>query len=461
MSPTTDVWSDPELRALIRDEPGLAAVADALSQADPRLVTARKRRRVRPARVLLVAAALAAAAALALVAPWSRSASGSLSDLALAAIGSQPVLHVVAEQRVGAQLVDLHSGEAKPVWQQEEIWYDAGRGLKRDLNRVGSKLFGDTLETPRGGYTPGGIVYDCTWIAAHPLQATKARVSCNASGDNGTTPRIVPRPKPNLDPGLAGFVDGYRQALQDGSAQPAGTGVVDGQPVDWLAFKTTEGRERLALDRKTHKPILLESDAGWTLRILSIETIPYAASDFSRPKPNELGRQPSGGSATDQQSLPLDAASIADAVPGALWAGLTLDGLPLARAERQALRTAFADRSPAETGIGLELGYGALGSQGRLDWSRPHVEIQQAPSRALGYASMWGFVRGDSPPPGQLYVEVINAHEQARGPDGKLLPPPAPLALGFMVIDGSYLTVQASSQELLLAAARRIELAGK
>lgn len=442
MTTTQDVWTDPELRELLVEQPELVAIADALAQADAEAATRRSRRRVRNSRILAVAAALAAVVAVALIAPWIRSG-GSLSDLALAAIGSQPVLHVVAEREVltGGRLIDIKTGQVQQIsqQQQEETWYDAARGLKRDTVRVGSTIVYDTLQTPQGVYDPGGIVYDCAWIAAHPIQATKARVSCNFSGENGTTPHVVPRPKPTLDPGLAGFVDGYRQALTAGQAREAGSGRLDGRPVDWLVFETSEGSERVALDHSTHKPVLLESDSGLSLRIASIETIPFAAADFRRPTADELPEQPSFGRAADAQSLQLERGAIATAVPGAVWAGPSVNGLALAKAEQQSLRTSFAaHRRPPLTGVGLELDYGTLDSSGRLYTSRPYVRIQGAPSRALAFGTMWGFVRGNDPPEGQLYTS------------GSVL-------VGFAIVHGTYVTIQASSADLLLAAARALE----
>jgi hypothetical protein len=440
---TQDVWTDPELRELLLEQPELVAIADALAQADVEAATRRLRRRVlRNSRILAVAAALAAVVAVALLAPWTHSGS-SLSDRALAAIGSQPVLHVIAEMEVpsGGHLIDIKTGRVQQIsqHQQEEIWYEAAKGLKRDTVRVGSTLVGDTLETPQGGYTPGGIVYDCAWISAHPIQATKARVSCNFSGENGTTPHVVPRPKPTLDPGLAGFVDGYRQALAAGQAREAGSGLLDGRPVDWLAFETSDGSERVALDHTTHKPVLLESDSGWRLRITSIETIPFAAADFRRPTADELPEQPSFGRAADAQSLQLERGAIAAAVPGAVWAGPSVNGLALARAERQSLRTTFANHARLpQTGVGLEVEYGTLNASGRLDASQPYLRIQGAPSRALAFGSMWGFVRGDDPPEGWLYTS-------------------GSLPVGFTVVEGTYVTIQASSADLLLAAARALE----
>src|SRR5579884_3744834 len=113
------VLSDAELLSLFRDEPELLAIADAVVATAP----ARRRPRFSRPTILSAAAAVAAAVAVALVAPWHRD-HGTLSDLALAALGSQPVVHVVTETPTGADLVDIASGAVSPVVQQDEIWYD-------------------------------------------------------------------------------------------------------------------------------------------------------------------------------------------------------------------------------------------------------------------------------------------------------------------------------------------------
>jgi hypothetical protein len=447
-----DVWTDPELREFVRRSPDLVAIADALAEAKVRVARARPPRvLVRRLRPLAVAAALVAAVAVALVAPWSHSGEGSLSDRALAAIGSQPVLHVIAEIPTDAVLIDISSGNAHPVYEQHEIRYDAGRDLKRSTVRVGGEVLDDTLETPQGAYTTRGIVYDCTWIAAHPTEATKAHVSCTPSGDNGTTPRVVPRPKPTVDPGLAGFVDDYRRALAVGDARAAGSGYLDGKRVDWIIFQTSDGSEKVALDQTTHKPVLVQTASGRSVRIETIETVPYASPDFGPPTPDEVPAQPSGGSATEAKVLALDGSPAANAFPGAFWSA-TVAGMPLVKATQQSLRVTFAQGAPAQTGIGLELDYGALDANGRPDWSKQHVQIQEAPRRELGYGNRWGFVRGDAPPPGQLYA--------SSGAGGRPLTPSSPLALGFTVIDGVYVTIQASTSELLLQTARSLQRTG-
>jgi hypothetical protein len=60
-------------------------------------------------------------------------------------------------------------------------------------------------------------------------------------------------------------------------------------------------------------------------------------------------------------------------------------------------------------------------------------------------AYMWPQVGVISPPPGQLYFEPIAGSTGSQG-----------LAVGFTIIDGRAIAVQASSNELLFAAARAL-----
>lgn len=388
----------------------------------------RGRRLLRPS-LASAAVLVAAAAAVVLVAPWQRS-QGTLADLALAAIGSQPVVHVVSELPTGGGLIDIATGTMTPLVQRDEIWYDASRGLRRDRTTIGSTVVDDVLETPQGGFTPHGIVYDCAWIAAHPLEATKAHVSCNPSGDNGTTPHVVPRPKPALNPGLAGFADSYRAALASGQAREAGTGTVDGQKVDWLEFPTSGSvTEKVALDPVSHKPLFLRTENS-TTKIAQIESIPYDSSDFARPQPSELPEQPSATRADDTATINLDGAAIAAAYPDAVWAGTDVARLPLVRAATQALTVSFPSTTPSRHGTGLDLAYGTLDAAGRLDRSQPYVDIQEAPSPTL--ATMQGFIRGGYPAAGTLYASPLPT--AGRTSDT--------LGVGALVIGDVYVTIQ-------------------
>jgi len=72
---------------------------------------------------------------------------------------------------------------------------------------------------------------------------------------------------------------------------------------------------------------------------------------------------------------------------------------------------------------------------------------------------MWA-VRGEEPPSGQLYAMKMGSGT-AYGPERKPLPRPPAVVLGFTIIDGKYVTIQASNRELLLAAARSLRPAGR
>lgn len=387
------------------------------------------------------AVVLAAAIAVAVIAPWSRSGAGGIAGRALAALGSQPVLHVVAQfpPAGGDELVDLKTGATMPLTQTQEmeVWFDRARGLKHTIVRSDGRLVDDTLETPQGGYAPGGVIYDCAWIAAHPVEATKARVSCNPNGDNGTTPRQIPRPKPSIDPGLQAFLDGYQQALASGTAHKIGAGELDGRPVVWLAFDLPNGgSEQVAVDSETARPLLVRNEPGsYSYRIKQIETESAGAADFTKPTAAELPPQPSFGGVVASDPVPLVAGSLQAALPGAVWPGSSFQGQPLVRAQRDTVRTTFFKHSlPSQEGVGLRLFY-------RQDPHRPSLWLMESAHPQFGY--MWGFVRS-SPSESEL--------------TGKLYTSPGGAAIGFTVVSGIYVTIQAQDHESLLAAARSLHL---
>jgi hypothetical protein len=395
----------------------------------------RRRFRRRACAVALAAMAIAAVGA---VLP-SRHSGSSLVGQALAAVGDGSVLHVVGEVATGREIVDLKSGRTTPVMQQEEIWFDGDRGLRRDTMRIGAVVTDDTLQTPEGGWTPAGIVYDCTWIAAHPVEATKARVSCNASGDNGTAPHVVPRPKPSLDPGLAGFADSYRGALASGSAREDGTGTVGGRSVDWLLFATAYGPERVALDADTHKPVLIDGPHGFRMTITAIETTDASSGHFAKPTADEIPVEPNFSRNEDLRPVELDAGSIAAAYTGAVWAGAEIADLPLVTATLQRLSASYPDNTPTATGTGLQLQYGSLAPNGRRDYTKPFVGISEAPSPTLASSYKW-FSRGWDPAPDQLYLESMGGS----------------MSIGLLGVDGLAIVIEASSDDLVVSAARAL-----
>src|SRR5438093_898467 len=158
---------DPELLDLLHDDPRLLAIADA--------VTATQKRKARlPRQLLAIPVIVAALIVVALFAPWQGS-TPSLFDRALAAVGDEPVLHVVTQtsEPVDWQLVNLATGErsAPTFTVRTEIWYDGERGLEHSITRTNGTVSDDWLQTPQGVTSQDGPVYTCAWIQAHPVEA--------------------------------------------------------------------------------------------------------------------------------------------------------------------------------------------------------------------------------------------------------------------------------------------------
>jgi hypothetical protein len=342
---------DPEVLFDLRREPELLAVADALSDvlAAP---TSRNRKRWWLAGTSL-AAAIGAAAVLAGLLLTTAEVQPSLVDHALAAVGDEPVVHAVIRQRglSGTALINLSTGQ-KTVPRsitETEIWFDEERALEHTITRVTGEHTQDVLSTPQGVTSDTGPVWTCARIAAHPVEATRAGVSCNFSGENGTTPTHVQEPPPTVDPALLGFVDGYRRALANGTARRIGEGTVHGEHVYWLELRlpdpdTNPGdprvdfRERVAVAADTYRPLVIRPLAdgvrGLDYEVLEIGTVARADANFSEPKLIPPEERPSSANARTTGELDFAGASELLGMR-ALWAGPELHGLRLAAIQRQ------------------------------------------------------------------------------------------------------------------------------
>jgi len=375
---TRSVFDDRELVQLLRDEPELLAIADALVVTlGPSYATTRRAATLqrRAKRLAPLAVAVAALVALLLVAPWQRSP--SLVDNALAAIGNGHVLHVVVERaQPDESLRDLATGRVLPRPVRTEIWFDGSRDLKKTISSLGGRVLDDMLETKDGGWSQGGPIYTCAWIAAHPVETTKAGVSCNRSGDNGTTPRTVPEQPPAVDLGLAGFVDRYRSALASGEATRVGQGTFDGRDVVWLRIETENGPERVAIDASTHEPVLIEPEnAGWRLHVLGAETLPFDAATFARPVvvPAQLG----GGVSSE---APIDIGQASDALGApVLWLGREWSGLRLVSVTRQERTIHTTESSSPSVVPTVKLEYARVGADGTVE-ERPALQVYETTS---------------------------------------------------------------------------------
>jgi hypothetical protein len=357
------VFKEPDLVALLADEPELLAFADAIATTK----TGRRSRRRWPA---LLVASVTVVVALAAVAVWERGGTPSLVERALAAVGEGPVVHVVIEQQTENVYVELESGERIPQLQQIELWIDERRRLEHRLTHIDGRVVDEMLVTPELMASPHPPVYTCAWITAHPAAARKARVSCDPKNAHlGYTPQ--------LDPALANFVDGYRSALQKGAATEIGNGEIEGKPVTWLSLQVENGRmAEIAVDEDTGKPVRVR-ERSRTYDVLLLETLGASEGNF---RAREQRRpQPVYGSAGAKRPIPLNDAS--EWVPGALWPGRTIRGRALSLVELHFPTTGFGLRSgrPVERGVGVELRYG----------DHSPIVIQQSREPQMAYA--WYF----------------------------------------------------------------------
>lgn len=376
---------DPEVVLELRSEPELLALADALADA-LRDRSRRRRRRLLPATA--VAAAAAAAAGFALV---GRGPEPGLVDRALAAVGGGPVLHAVVRETVPPDpnwtFVEIATGRrlpARPRTVETELWVERERNLAHTIVRTDGRVTDNVLHTREGEWSQDGIVWTCASIARHPLEATRDRVSCNLSGDNGATPRDVPEALPAVDPALAAFVDGYREALQRGRATRIGDGHVHGTQVTWLGL----GNERVAIDRESYKPleveVLAEGKVVRTYAVLQIETIPESEADFARPPLLPAKDRIVVGEVVGRESIPLEKAP--EVVDGAVWPGPEVAGLRLALVERQEVTTGYArdtGLAPARDAT-LTLVYGET-QRGRPTGSHVVINESAHPEFAYGW----------------------------------------------------------------------------
>jgi len=401
---------DPELVEMLADDPELFALADAV--ASTRMAPPAARERFGLPRLLWLGAAaalLAGAATAALIAPWT--GRPSLADRALAAVGDQPVLHlVIARPAVPGALVEIDTG--KPIGRTErtEIWFDRGRDLEKTVTTLEGHVLDETLETDQGGFSLGGPIITCAWIAAHPVEATKLRVSCNLSGENGTVPRNVPERPPTLDPALADFVDRYQSALASGRAHEVGRGRLDGREVVWLELTDAAAPgsglpERVAVDAVTYKPVLVESAGGATsFRVLTAETVAFQESLFTKPEQVDAPAGGSGGSTTSSTDVsPQEAAAVLGGT--AVWLGPEFQDYRLFETKRDELAIGYgplSHRKPTHT-TGVEFVYARVGVDGSVD---KHATLTLAETTVCTVVWGWTCSARDPVEPGTMLTLV-------------------------------------------------------
>jgi hypothetical protein len=415
---------------------------------------------------LAVATGIAAFAALFVVAPWQGSERVGILDRALAAAGDGPVLHVVFRGGWGGTLVDLKTGERKPIYGEREVWYDPARDLVHYVSRF------------------GGVVQ-------------------NEEQFRRKTP----------DRELKALWQQYRSALESGTARIVGEDVIGGTPVYWVIVwrqmlpdvedhKLHEFAQQVAISRETFEPVAMKytrdrqtADPRGIEHILRYETVSVGEADFTSPPEASLE-----GIAMSMGNKPIaieQAREILGRTP--LWLGERFAGLPLVQAEKASSAAGRQERTPLtgkrgaqirrclqrqaaragrkpgrepclrrlrrfggivsiggelfETGrvkfgpehSGVTFFYGTVGDdpgtfkKGDLVplWSEPHVVLTQTTDREL-------ITRGST--------------TKYEAPAGSVLLMPGPS--GSLVRDGLYVSILAESEKLILDAARALEPMG-
>ena len=248
---------------------------------------------------IAVATGIAALAALFVVAPWKGSERVGILDRALAAAGDGPVLHVVFRGGWGGTLVDLKTNERKPLYGEQEDWFDPSRDVIHRIDRF-------------GGVVVGEEVYD------------------RSKGDKE----------------LTSLWRDYRPALENGTARVVGEDVVDGIPVYWIIVwarmlpdvadhKDDEFAQQVAISRETYKPVAMkytrdrEAPPDGIEHILRFETVSVGEADFTAVPGKSLN-----GVAVMSGSNPIDISEARKALGHTpFWLGPEFAGLPLGQAQ--------------------------------------------------------------------------------------------------------------------------------
>lgn len=378
---------DPEILELFQEEPELLAVVDAIA------ATLAPRRRALPRRLLLVAATAATAALVLAFVPF-QFGGRSLDERALATIGDGRVIHLIAT-RVEADrtIIDLRSGSETPGTLSLESWFDSERGDLRSATRREGDLVADTL------------------------------VGKSAGGEG-------------VDPVVAVFIRGFREALERRELEVVRRARQDGVDVVWVRLVLPGARrDEIALDAGTalpraFRPVVGSEAAGPVWRVQAIDSRPRARRDFL---PTELPLGPSGGEIASER--PVSTTEANGLLNGrGRWPGRDVDVLQLEQVRAQKLSRLFAD-GRRQGSSGVELLYG--------DPRGHYLQIRQAeaPEPAYGFAE------------GRLTFDFAPIPASGRLALTRLGSTTRPLWLGQLVRDEVYLTIGSTRRDLVVTAA--------
>ncbi len=328
----------------------------------------------------------------------------TLVDQAIAAIGSGRMIHVVLDDGLTTQRVDLRTGTTTLLRSGTEVWSDPKLGT----------LWISTLD-------------------GKPTQKIVAPPSRNAEAFTWWRP----------------YVSGYRNQLRAGDFHLVGTGQIGGHTVDWIAskpFSMVDGKTgvfsevvtEIAISRTTYKPLYFRQringvlDRSSGVRVTTAETLPPRPALFAhRTIPFGPGLRVSSGPGTGIPTTLRDARAAMNpdpVVPSSAIAGLhrTWVGLPDYLAPPY---NSYRDQIG-----GVQLYYGLLDSTGHPTYKGSFISITEFPHRnAVVTFNGTSLFRND--------VAIVSAHTDT---------------IATTKTHGVYVIIEAGSRAEALAAARAL-----
>jgi hypothetical protein len=403
------------------------------------------------ARAAAVAVAAAAVAGIVLAWPFAAERPGLL-ERARAAIGDGPVLHAVLRGEWGGTLVELSTGERKPIYGDNEIWFDTESGRTHQIERLGGIVQGEELYTPK---KPAAM--------------------------------------------FAALGREYRQALETGTARIAGDDTIDGEAVVWITIhsellpdvadgKDHEWAQQVAVSKRTYKPVAVretrdgQPGPGTLQRVLELRLVARDDADFATSRPSRTGTAFKQG----REPISLEQArGVLGRTPH--WLGRDYDGLPLAQIYRETTSAGHQRRvrvtgAKATAAIkcsqerGAEAGdcFRALGLgsievrpdgvftiEGPITWSEEQSSVVLFYG-AVGDPSAY---LEDSVPLNKRYIAVTESLQASpfRRGAGTYVPPEGSLFVaagaraGYLQVAGIYVAIEATGEDAIMNAARTLE----
>lgn len=400
---------------LLRNEPELLAIADA--------ITSTHRRRTLLAwrsagRLMLIAGVAAAAVSVAVGLPL-RDEHDRIIEKANAALGRRPIFHLRVQTRDPAQGVVFNTRTGRTVGSalEFEAWFDLNRLRLHAITRHNGVTVGEAVET----------------LSRSRLLAPSRRM------------QVFPV---HAD-GVVAFAVGYPLALRADRTTVIGPGSFRDTPVTWIQSEMPPKTVmRVALSRATGRPIAFRRVTSTRLpepvwKVVTAETTALRRTQF------ETRREPTSrpsNTAIDSSSISLSHARTALA-HGALWPGRRVLSVRLGAVRLLILR-ARSSTSARELGRALELRYGRRIHASATRARAGFLVIQVSSTRAAVEGVLArSFVPSVTPPPTTPLLEVLGLRPR---------PGASPIWLGRIRKGRLDYTLWGSTQGIVVSAVRQL-----